>query len=329
MNTQNESKQIMNTSKTAVFAQEAYEAKVGTEALVRQGGYNPQLKGVVHEVLFCDQYNANPENILAGRRAELTKSVTAIRDDIVIKENGKVVGRMQLKDTPHSIGHTIEQVKNQKYVRTNLMGTEETTAAYAEKAAKYGKDGIQQMKSTGISSKDTSRIADKTLGNQVSAESIFHGAGTAGTVGAVASAAVELIGMAVDGEQHSAGEVFEETAKAGATGYVSSAAGFAGAEVAANVVRGAVAGIGAASAAGSIAAAILPGAAAVGGAIVAGKAAAEFATPVVEGIADAVRFKSPSLIGFGIQEGLMNVGDFIEDLPIVGGLFSTICSWFI
>lgn len=141
--------------------------------------------------------------------------------------------------------------------------------------------------------------------------------------------AAKLIEMAVDGEKHSAEEVISETAKAGATGYVSSAAGVAGAEIAGSVVSGAVAGIGAAGAVGGVAAAFLPGAAAIGGAFVAGKAAAEFAAPVVEGIVDAVRFKMPEEIGFGIQEGLQNVNDFIEEIPIIGGLYSTICSWFI
>ena len=46
MNLKNETGAAMAASRSA------YEAKVGVEAVLRSGGKNPQLKGVVHEILY-------------------------------------------------------------------------------------------------------------------------------------------------------------------------------------------------------------------------------------------------------------------------------------
>ena len=48
MNLKNETGAAMAASRSA------YEAKVGVEAVLRSGGKNPQLKGVVHEILYRD-----------------------------------------------------------------------------------------------------------------------------------------------------------------------------------------------------------------------------------------------------------------------------------
>ena len=145
--------------------QEAYEAKIGAEMLDRVG-HNVNGKGVVHELLYRDKLNVDPSNILQGKHAELTSSTTAIRDDLVVKQGGKVVQRFQLKDTPNSVEKTLQQTCNHKYSGTNLFGTEETTKAYTQKAATRGTT-VQKMTSTGISSKDTERIANKALGKSV------------------------------------------------------------------------------------------------------------------------------------------------------------------
>ena len=94
--------------KRVLNLREAYDVKVGGEALQRAGKCK-QLKGIVHEVLYKDKYNANPKNILAGRTAHLTKSNTAQCKDIVITQNGKVVGHRQLKDVVSKGGDRSEE----------------------------------------------------------------------------------------------------------------------------------------------------------------------------------------------------------------------------
>ena len=156
-----EKKNSNNAGTMTAAARSAYEGKVGLEAVAR-AGHNPNLKGIVHEVLVRDAHNVNPANILSGKAASLTKSATAVRDDVIVQQAGKVVSRMQLKDTANSVKDTIKQVASGKYAGTNLVGTKETVEAF-DKAAKAA--GVtQKMTSSGFSSSDTARIAKQTLG---------------------------------------------------------------------------------------------------------------------------------------------------------------------
>jgi hypothetical protein len=83
--------------------QQTYEASVGARALARAGSC-PQLKDIVHEVMFCDKVNFNPKNILDGTHAALTKSTTAQMRDVIITRGGKIAGHVQLKDTVSNSG---------------------------------------------------------------------------------------------------------------------------------------------------------------------------------------------------------------------------------
>ena len=87
------------------------EGRVGVEAVTRVGR-NPQVKGVVHEVLYRDLQNASAKNVVNGTKAVLTKSTTAVRDDILMKQGTSIVGRAQLKDTPKAIAKTVSQVRS-------------------------------------------------------------------------------------------------------------------------------------------------------------------------------------------------------------------------
>ncbi len=151
MNLKNETGAAMAASRSA------YEAKVGVEAVLRSGGKNPQLKGVVHEILYRDALTMN-RAIWQTVRGTLSKSVTAVRDDVLLKQGGAVVGRAQLKDAVHTADRVARQAAHGKYAGTRLMGTKETVVAY-EKAvqgmAKRGTAVTQKMTSTGISSTDT------------------------------------------------------------------------------------------------------------------------------------------------------------------------------
>ena len=81
-----------------VSIKEGYEAKVINEAIKRAGN-NPQIKGHIHEILVRDAINMDIKNIIAGRTAQIVKNPTAKTVDIVVKQGGKIVERLQLKDS--------------------------------------------------------------------------------------------------------------------------------------------------------------------------------------------------------------------------------------
>jgi hypothetical protein len=208
---------------------DAYEAKVVLEAFNRCGR-NPNLKGVVHEVLARDLINSNPQNIVSGTKCVLTASPRALRDDLLLKQGAKVVGRMQLKDTAGSIRQTVRQTADHKYARTLLMGTKETAEAYAQEAAKTGLKVTQKMHSTGISSSDTARIANKVLGKVSSAQSLGTAAKGSGIAGAVLGAGIEAVTSAKELKEGKitpreyAGRVAKEGVKGGVTAAAATAA---------------------------------------------------------------------------------------------------------
>ena len=227
---------------------EMIEGGLGVEA-VKRIGKNPQLKGVVHEIMKKEAYNSNPKHLFDGTKAVLSKSTTAVRDDILIKKGAKIVGRMQLKDISKSIPQTIKQVKSGHYSGTQLMGTNETVAAYekaVKAAAKKGTQITQKMKSTGISSSDTSRIATKTIGTtagKISAGAVGKVAASSGAVGAAISGGMEvcLSGMKLKKGEITGKEFAGNVARETVGGGLSAAGGSAAATLAATGVATALA----------------------------------------------------------------------------------------
>ena len=204
-----------------------YETSVGKRAMER-AGKNPNLKGHINEVVTCDRYNMNPANFLKGRHARLTKSATAVRDDVVVMQHGKVVKRMQLKDTPKGIGKTIRQAEAGHYRGTNLVGTKETAKAYAKKAANYPAV-TQKIVSNHVSTGSNERIARKMLGGGIrqSGKDIIKGGGKAGVSGAVLSGGIEMargVNRVRRGEDNMK-NVAKTTAKESAIGAGSACAG--------------------------------------------------------------------------------------------------------
>jgi hypothetical protein len=154
-NRRNESHRSANSFSAA---RELYFDTIALEALDRAGEC-PQLKGVVHELLFRDKLNLSRKNLLEGSVTKLTKNPTAHGVDLVtLNKQGRPVAKYQLKDctSPSGTSKTLGQVRNGKYQNAKLMGTEETTKNY--NAAKLPTD--KEMTSTGISSNRTGRIAD-------------------------------------------------------------------------------------------------------------------------------------------------------------------------
>lgn len=265
-------KRRQNTGAVTAAGRSAYETKVGVEAVVRSGGRNPQLKGVVHELLYRDSININPRNIARGTKATLSKSATAVRDDVLTMRGGSVVGRAQLKDTVAGIGKTVRQASSGKYAGTRLLGTKETVRAYNKATASLAKNGTgvtKKMASTGVSSKDTSRIAAQTIGGALEGASIAKTALSSGAAGAVISGGYAAVtsGAKLAKGQINGKEFVGTVAKETVGGGLSAAAG----SVAATVV-----GAGAATVvAGTTAPVWVPGALAVGSAVAVGTAAKE------------------------------------------------------
>lgn len=229
-----------NSGAMTAITREAYEAKVGIEAVCRVGN-NPNLKGVVHEVMVKDVITFSPANIANGTKGVLTKSTTAVRDDVLTMQAGKVIGRAQLKDTPASITKTVKQVAEGKYQGTNLMGTKETVEAYNSAVSKLTEKGVvitQKMTSTGISSSDTARIATKTIGESagnLTVGSIGKVFATSGAAGAAISGGIELIdsGMKLAKGEIEGGEFVYNIVKETTGGGLAAASGSAAATVAA------------------------------------------------------------------------------------------------
>jgi len=221
-------------------AREIYEGKAVLEA-VKRAGKNKNLHGHVHEILIKDGINLNPRNLVTGTRAALTKSPTAKTVDIVVSRGAKTVGRLQAKDTASSIAHTAKQISGGQYRSAALVGTKETKKAYD--ATKAAAGAAKTMKSSGISSNDTTRMASKVLGKAPTARSLAGVAKTSGAVGAVLSAGVEAVSSYKDYKNGSltGGQYATRVAKEGVGGGLSAAGGAVAASAASAAVAGAIA----------------------------------------------------------------------------------------
>lgn len=267
-------KNTNSRNNVAGSASNVYEASVGMRALNR-AGQNPRMKGIVQEIMYCDKYNTNMGNILNGHHMDLTKSTTAHMKDVIAKNSaGKVVSHAQLKDTISNAGvrKTVQQIKSGHYSKTRVIGTEETAAKVNKVLEKYGVK--QRVESSGISSKTTSRIADKTLGKMPTISTLSSAAKAGGVTGAAVGAGMEAIssiGDWLEGDK-SAGEAAADVAVAGVKGGVT----------------GAVSGVIGSAAAGATGSAIAAATATTVGSAVAGTAvgaAAIAAAPVVAAVA--------------------------------------------
>ena len=208
-----------------IFARECYEAHTGLRALERAGQCR-NLHGHVHELMVCDKFNINPKNILQGKQAALSTSATDPLHDVVVTKDGRFLEGFQLKDTASSSGvqKTLHQINSGKYNGTTVVGTEETAAKLAGKTAR-------QVKSSGISSETTKRIADKALGRIPTASALGSVAKSGSMMGAAVGAGVEAVSSVIDvlDGKKSVGDAVIDVGgaaiKGGVTGAGSAAAG--------------------------------------------------------------------------------------------------------
>lgn len=222
-----------------------YEAKVIGESLKR-AGRNPQLKGVIHEVLIKDGINYNPINAAKGITASLTKNPNARTVDIVVKQGTKVVQRIQAKDTVASVSKTVNQIKSGQYQSARILATKETTKKLSTKLAK---DGISKtVKSSGISSKTTQALATKAgvAGTSGISKAIMTAAKGSALTGAAVGTGFAVYQGVKDLRNYDKdlGEVMLDVGKEAAGGAISAGAAGAAATAGGAVVAAAIASAG-------------------------------------------------------------------------------------
>ncbi len=319
-----------NVSTGLNSVQTIYEGSVNARVVERVGNLAPsQSKGIAHEIMYADKLNVTRPEL--GVTKLSTKS-NAVRDDLVSVKDGVVKYRAQLKDTISSSGvnKTVTQGVNGKYQGTNFMGTKETTELYN---AATKNTAAQKMSSTGISSKDTSRITESFSGKMPSLDNIAHNSSRAGSFGAVASVAVGAVEDIVNSE--SGEEMLAHAAANGARGFASGYVGSAAATVATSATAAGIASVPALAAAPLVAVAA-PVAAGIVAATVAGKVVMDATDGEVKEVledigrgvgdfisdaADEVAYRVVDSIGEGLDRVGDKVDDFIDSVSLFFNLF--------
>ena len=252
--------QVANGGKTS------YESSVVGRAVAR-AGKNPQLKGHIHEVMHADACNVKNLAKLKGY-TKLTANPNAKCVDLVTTKAGKVVERMQLKDTlsDSQVNALVKRVKSGGYRGVKLIGTEETTAKVN---AKFASEGLKRrMHSSGISSQKTTSLAQQAgaTGSGTLRSAIATSARSGGAVGAVVGSSIEAISAISD---YSDGyidgtEVVVRVGKAGVKGGATGAASAAAATAVGAGTASLLATVGAGAAATAVGTFAAPVVAAVG-----------------------------------------------------------------
>lgn len=175
-----------------------YEESVVQRMIGRAGSKTVTgAKGIAHEILYTDRLNIQ-DIFKKGTKTSLTKSSTAQQVDVITTNAGKIAARYQLKDTAGSINDTLMQVKSGKYQQVQMVGTKETAKAFNEKA--LAKGITKTMKDSGISTKTTSKIANKALNPVPTAAEIAGVAGKAAGIGAVINGAIAATESVINGD---------------------------------------------------------------------------------------------------------------------------------
>ena len=180
-----------------------------------------------------------------GNAWELSETAITATKDIIVKEGGKVVSHVQVKDTVNCINKTIQKASIGECSAVQVSGT-------AELAAKAAENTKQLAGTTG------KQIAGKALSRMPSAGMVGAAAKAGGVVGATVGAGIEAmysVGEVIRGKKDvvdAAGDIAYAGAKGGASGYAGAAAG----TVAAGATSAAIAATGIAAATGAAATAV-------------------------------------------------------------------------
>lgn len=303
-----------NVSTGLNSVQTIYEGSVNARVVERAGNLaSSQSKGIAHEIMYADKLNVTRPELGVTK---LSTKTNAVRDDLVSVKDGVVKYRAQLKDTVSSSGvnKTVTQGMNGKYQGTNFMGTKETTELYN---AATKNTAAQKMSSTGISSKDTSRITESFSGKMPSLDNIAHNSSRAGSFGAVASVAVGAVEDIVNSESgdemlaHAAATVATSATAAGIASVPALAAAplvAVAAPVAAGIVAATIAGMVVMDATDGEVKEVLEDI---------GRGVGDF----ISDTADDVAYKVVDSIGEGLDRVGEKVDDFIDSVSLFFNLF--------
>lgn len=184
-------------------------------------------------------------NVMNGQALELSETAITATKDIIVKEGGKVVSHVQVKDTVNCINKTIQKASVGECGAVQVSGTAELAAKAAENTKRLaGTTGKQ--------------VAGKALSRMPSASAVGAAAKAGGVVGATVGAGIEAmysVGEVIRGKKDvvdAAGDIVYAGAKGGASGYAGAAAG----TVAAGATSAAIAATGIAAATGAAATAV-------------------------------------------------------------------------
>lgn len=281
----------------AEIAREGYEASVISRMTGRAGAYSPKgAAGNALEIMANDKSNLGnlfkPDTV-----TKLTKSSTATQVDAVTTKAGKVIERIQYKDTvsPAGVQKTLNQVKAGKYQQAQLRGTIEAAEKY--NAAAQASGVSKTMKSTGISHNATQRVGDKFTKQPLKMGSLGDAVKGSTGVAVGITAAVEMGKSIANGD--SVGECTGHVVSKGAESALSTAAATVAAEATASAVGG------------LLATSVIP----VAGPLIAGVGAALLVGGAVSEITDGVFDDIGSAIGGAVDDVVDGISDF------VGGLF--------
>ncbi len=200
---------------------------------------------MVAEGKMVQDVNGVVLNVVNGQAWELSETAITATKDIIVKEGGKIVKHVQVKDTVNCINKTIQKASIGECGAVQVSGT----AELATKAA----ENTKQL--AGATSK---QIAGKALSRMPSASAVGAAAKAGGVVGAAVGAGIEAmysVGEVIRGKKDvvdAAGDIAYAGAKGGASGYAGAAAG----TVAAGATSAALAATGIAAATGAAATAV-------------------------------------------------------------------------
>lgn len=299
-----------NAGNAATVATEGYDYSVASRMAGRAGSSSPLGgKGNAFEIMYGDQKNV--ANILKpGTSTRLTNSSTATQADLVTTKGGRIVERIQCKDTPSIKGtaDTIKRVKSGQYRPTQLVGTTESAKAYNAKASSSGVTKV--MKDSGISTRDTSRISNKFNGVS-STTGIANAAKASAKFGGALGGGVAAIESIVNGDDFSTAT--GNVASGALKGSLSGAAGTATSEVTMLALVAAPIPLAAKVAIG------------IGTGLVAGTVAGEVVSDVCDGVGEVVTDICDG-VGEVLSDICDGVGDAVSDVvdgvsDFFGGLF--------
>ena len=173
--------------------EEIYEASVVARMTGRAGAATANgAKGISFEIIYSDIKNFFC-NFKTGFKTKLSPSSTdPVADLITVNKSGEIIQSIQCKDgtSVTQVNEVIKQVSSGKYSSTELVGTKEFASLYNEKAAAKGV--TQTAKNSGVSTKTTTKVANKALGVAPSGVQIFKTAAKNGGIAAAVTGSIAL-----------------------------------------------------------------------------------------------------------------------------------------